>query len=709
MHEDPDSHEPAPDTDDTNTDDAAAAEAARARKEQIGRYVFAFLFPFLMVVMMVSGYLGSMHAPSPHDMPIAVAGSTAQDVASALESADASAVDVRVVADDAEARQLVEDREVAGAVSVSADGASASVYTAGAAGASQGQSVATLVTPTLVGQGLDVHAEDLVPLPSHDMAGLSAMFMMTGLLLAGYMPLSIALSNAPELLRLRRFVPILAGWSAVVSGLVWLIAGPILGGIEGHTAEVLGVAWLAVFAVGMVQLFFTRILGPLAVLLGLLLIMVLGVPASNMGMSIYTVPAFFRTLYEFLPAPAVGESLRSVLYFGGDGAGKHLLVLAIGAVVAILLTMGIDALKRKRNPDAGDPAMTMPSLTGGSTPPSTPVRYAILAAFPLAMVALMASLMTSGMYKPMPHDVPVTVVAADAAQAEQAAAGLGESMTGMFEFTPSTSVDDARAAVEDRSAVAAYVLPSAQTPHAELITAGAGGMGQQQLVARTFEQVAGQQGFPMETTDVVPLDSEDTMGTVSMYLAIGWIMAGFLLAMVLTNAAPDLARLRKYLPIAAIWSVVMSAVVWLIAGPIIGAVSGHFLPLWGIGALAIFAISLFSSVLVRMIGIISVIPIVTLFMFLGVPASGGGVSVYMVPGLFRWLHDVLPLPAAVESARSILYFGGTGVGSHALTLAIWGVVGLVALVAYEAITGRRKPEPEDLVAETDERELEPAR
>lgn len=279
----------------------------------------------------------------------------------------------------------------------------------------------------------------------------------------------------------------------------------------------------------------------------------------------------------------------------------------------------------------------------------------------------------------------------------------------MFEFSATTSVDQARAAVAGRDVVAAYVLPSAESPSAELVTAGAAGMSQQQLVARTFDQVAQSQGVPLVTSDVAPLSGEDSMGTVAMYLGMGWIMAGFLLAMVLGNAAPDLIRLRRFAPIAVAWGIVMSAVVWLIAGPIVGAVSGHFLALWGIGALAIAAVALFSSVFVRLLGIIAVIPIITVLMFLGVPASGGGVSVYMIPELFRALHAVLPMPAAVESARAVLYFDGTGVGGHLVTFLIWGVVGIVGAAAIELYRSRRdrgEKEPE-LEIDTPQQEFDP--
>ncbi|WAP50730.1 ABC transporter permease [Arthrobacter sp. ATA002] len=356
------------DGDPAAADGLDAAALKRARAEKIGRYVAMFLMPLLMVSMLVGGYLAAMHAPAPNDMPIAVAG-TAQQAsafADAFEAADPEAVDVRVTGSAGDARELVMDREVAGAV-VLADG-TATLYTAGAAGASQAGSVTALVAPQVLAQGLALQSEDLAPLPENDSAGLGAMFMTTALMLAGYMPLSLMLSNSPELMRFRRFVPLLAGWSALIAALVWTVVGPVMGVVEGHAAAVLGICALSVFAVGSVQLLLTRIFGPMAVLVGMLFLMVLGVPASNMSMSVHTLPELYPFLHSFLPAAATGESLRSVLFFDGNGVGRHLLVLAIGAAASLLLTLCLDALKRRRKPDAAPPAINVASLHGGPRP-----------------------------------------------------------------------------------------------------------------------------------------------------------------------------------------------------------------------------------------------------------------------------------------------------------------------------------------------------
>ncbi len=679
----------ASDTSSSPGGDATEADLARARKEHIGRYVAMILLPFVMVAMMITGYLAAMHSPAPNNMPIAVAGSPQEAglFARALEDADPEAVDIRVVSDDAAARDLVLAREVSGAVSLGADG-TATVYTAGAAGASQSSMVSGLLAPPVLGQGFDLVVEDLAPLPEHDSAGLAAMFMATALMLAGYMPLSVMLSNSPELLRVRRVVPLLAGWSALIAALVWAVAGPVLGAVEGNTTAVLGIAWLSVFAVGAVQLFLTRILGPMAVIVGMLFLMVLGVPASNMGMSVHALPSLYATLHGFLPTAATGEALRAVLYFGGDGLGGHLLVLAIGAVLALAATVGVDALKRRRNPDAGDPEITLPSLTAGPRPASNRVRYVTLAFFPLGMVVMMLTFMLGAMYQPAPRDMPVTVVAATTEQAEQAVAGLEANMTGLFELQASDSVDDARAAVQDRTAVAAYVLPSATSPTATLITNGAAGASQQQVVSTVFGQDAAGSQMPLVNEDLTPLPGADSMGTVTLYVAMGWIMSGFMLIVVGSNAQPAAMRLRRLLPIAAGWSVFMSAVVWVIADPIVGAVDGPFWSLIGTGIVAIVATSARVEAPISLACLLAVLPVVAILMFVGVPASNGAMSVYMTPEIFKTLHDVLPMPAAVESVRSILYFGGDTVGTHLATFAIWGAVSLLCVVVIDLVRSR---------------------
>ena len=668
-------------------EEAEAAARKRAKAETIGRYVAMFMMPLIMVGMMVGGYLAAMHSPAPNHMPIAIAGApaVAGSFAQTLESADPDAVDIRTVASPAEARRQVVDREVSGAVVI--ENGKATLYTAGSAGASQATSVTGLLAPQIMAAGLDLQAEDLAPLPTNDRSGLGAMFMTTALIMAGYLPFSLTLSNSPELLRKRRAVPLLAGWAALVSVLVWGVTGPLLGVVQGHAWAVLGICWLGVFAVGAVQLLFTRLLGPMAIIVAMLLLMVLGVPASNMGMSIYTMPSFYAFLHSFLPTPALGEALRSVMYFDGAGVAPYLVVLAIGAVVALLLTFGYDVYKSRKKPNAPEPFVAVQSLHGGRRPKTRFWRYTALLFFPFAMVAMMISFMLGAMGEPTPRDMPVAIVGATAEASQDAVNQLDTNMAGLFDLRAVDSEQEARTLVGDRTVTAALVLPSAQDGSALLLTNQAGGSSAQQLVTTIFGQVAASEHMSLDTEDVAPLTTGDSAGTASMYIAMGWMMAGFLIIVVGANAAPASRPLRKLVPILAAWSVFMSAVLYLIAGPMVGAVHGHFWPMFGTGIVAIFAMAMVATVFERLIGMLSILPVVAILMFLGIPASGGALSVYMEPEIFRVLHDILPMPAAVEAVRSIMYFGGDVVGGALINFGIWGAVSL----ALVAVIDRFKP------------------
>lgn len=680
--------------------DHDAELGAAHKREQIrdkARYVVVFVFPLLMVGMMISGYLGAMSAPKLSDLPVAVVGDSAvaRSISADLGGAEGSPADVKNVDSAADAQREIRERLLAGALVVSETDRSATLYTAQAAGPAQASSAAQLLTSAADARGLSLTSSDIAPLPRNDSAGLAVLFMAIGLMLAGYMPFSLMLSTAPELLTLRRIVPMLLGWSALTSFLVWFMAGPIVGAVHGHAAAIVGVGWVTVFAVGCVQLFLLRILGPLATLAAMLFVMVLGTPASNLGTSVYTMPEIFRFLHEFLPMAAAGEALRSVLYFDGVGVGRHLSTLAIGAAVALVLVAALDTAKRRRNPNPAPPTPTVPSLLGKDTRPRTAVHYTQLALFPLAMITLLVGILLSAMHSPEPRNLPVAVVGASVEQADRTIDGLEESVDGVLDLRTAATIADAERLVRDQQIVAAYVLPGAMdTSDAVLITASAAGTSQKQTAISIFDRVAAGQDARLDVRDIVPLATSDSAGTAAMYLAIGWAMSGFLVVIVISAGAVSLMRPRMFLPVTAVWSIFMSTVLWIIAGPVIGALppSTNVGVLLAVGAMVIFAITQFTSVFTRMIGLFAVVPVIATLMFLGVPSSGGALSLYLQDSVFLTLNGLLPLPAALESARSILYFDTAGLGSHLMTLCIWGLFSLAAGLLIARFKTRREPD-----------------
>lgn len=523
------------------------------------------------------------------------------------------------------------------------------------------------------------------------MAGIAVLFAAMGMMLAGYVPLSLLLMACPHLLSLRRFLPIVAGWSAATSTIIWLILGPIVGAVDGHYLTFLGVGMLATGAVALTQLLLTKLMGPLAVVLGMLLWVVFGMPSSNLALSVDMMPGFFNFLHGVLPLPAAGEALRSILYFDGRGAGGHLLVLAAWAVAALLLSW----LKERTSglaipgaPQVDHPDTPLPAFSGGPLR-SKRFRYLAVPAFPLAILVMVVGLMGFSMHKPAVHDLPVAVVGATPEQAQQMAAGLESKLGDMLDVKVLASADEGIDRILDQDIVATYVLPTAQGAEATLYTSSGAGVSQQSAAKAMFQGISAQQQIPLAMTDVAPLSDTDTMGSNSLYVGMSWIMSGFLMLAVLRGGAPELKRLRQFLPLLGGWAIGMAVWLWLLFDVIIGAVNGHAWEMIGFGAVTIFAVSLVTGVFTRTIGLPAIVPVMVVMMLAGVPASGGGLSIYMVPEFFRSLQGILPLPAAVDTARSLVYFNSQGVGRNLLVIGVWAVIGLALHLLVDQWQKRR--------------------
>ncbi len=342
------------------TDTVPAAEggteAGRGGRKQPPKavmYAFVGLIPFLLVMMLVSVYTTSMHQPVPRDLPVAVIGTGQQAVglADALNAAEGSPVEVRTVGAVSEAEDLLKRREIGAAFRLPASpGGPATLYTAQAAGMGQASMMQAIFTGIAAQQGLQVEHREIAPLPPEDGMGVSAMMIVTGWILSGYMIITMITQGAPEVFTLRRTPAFLAVWAALMSLVVWLIADPVIGAVGGHAWEMLALGWATIFAVGLAQSFIARLIGGLGSIAGVFVLMYLGVPASNLGMPVKAMPGFFEWLHGVLPTPAAGEALRAILYFGGQGVSGHLLVLALWGAVSVAGSVALDSLRNRRKP-----------------------------------------------------------------------------------------------------------------------------------------------------------------------------------------------------------------------------------------------------------------------------------------------------------------------------------------------------------------------
>lgn len=70
----------------------------------------------------------------------------------------------------------------------------------------------------------------------------------------------------------------------------------------------------------------------------LLLFLVIGIPASGgpAGLALF-MPGFFRWFASWLPVPRALSAITGTIYFGGNGVGTDLWVLAVWTVAGLVV------------------------------------------------------------------------------------------------------------------------------------------------------------------------------------------------------------------------------------------------------------------------------------------------------------------------------------------------------------------------------------
>jgi hypothetical protein len=242
---------------------------------------------------------------------------------------------------------------------------------------------------------------------------------------------------------------------------------------------------------------------------------------------------------------------------------------------------------------------------------------------------------------------------------------------------------DARALLRDRTVDG--VLLVGATGSDRLLVASAEGGAVSSALEEVLTRVDGAQQRSLATQDVVPAGASDARGLSAFYLAVGWVVGGYLVASIIgvSNGSVPASRARagtRLVSLAA-YAVVSGIGGAVITGPVLGVFSGHLLELWGVGALVVLAVGAFTMALQVWTGLAGIGLAILLFVVLGNPSAGGAYPAPLLPPFWAAIGPWLPPGAATGAIRGIVYFGGAGAGPGALVLAGYAVVGLVATLA----------------------------
>ena len=109
---------------------------------------------------------------------------------------------------------------------------------------------------------------------------------------------------------------------------------------------------------------------------------------------------------------------------------------------------------------------------------------------------------------------------------------------------------------------------------------------------------------------MAPASPGDFDGLSSFYLVVGWCVGGYLCASILAISAGARPANRQRavirLAVMALYSIVGGLGGAVIIGPILGALPGSVLGLWGLGALVVFAVGATTLALQGLTGIVGI-------------------------------------------------------------------------------------------------------
>jgi hypothetical protein len=293
------------------------------------------LVPVLLGVGMALAYLGGFHQPSPHHLQVGVVGSSAQHqlLAQQLQDHLGDAIDVRTVPSEAQARELLEHRELAGAF-VPGRQAAALLIASGASDTTA-VTVERIFAPVALAQAQPLRVVDVAPVDQHDPTGQGIFFYLVALTVGAYSAaIAIAAAGGHLWIGIRAAFAVLTG--LVVSALATAVAGPLYGALPSHVLTIGGLGWLYATSVILIGIGLHTFLGRWTTGVMVALFVMLNFTSSGGVFAPDLQPWFFAALHTFWIGAGLLEAGRNLLYFPQLGVG--------GDVVRLLLWLGSGAL-----------------------------------------------------------------------------------------------------------------------------------------------------------------------------------------------------------------------------------------------------------------------------------------------------------------------------------------------------------------------------
>ena len=205
--------------------------------------------------------------------------------------------------------------------------------------------------PAAAAGGAQLAVVPVHPLPPGDRNGAVSFLVVMALVVGGYLSATIATTiGGPATHRWR--APVLAGVAVIGSLATDLVAGPLLGAIPTDKFFVLWALFAFVMlAVAWAAAALQALFGPVGTLIVIVVFVIFGAPAAGGTVPRPFLPSFWGTIGPYLPPGAGTTAVRNTIYFGGNGIGRALVVLAVYLLVGGAIVVRV---RRKASAQALD-------------------------------------------------------------------------------------------------------------------------------------------------------------------------------------------------------------------------------------------------------------------------------------------------------------------------------------------------------------------
>jgi hypothetical protein len=317
----------------------------------------------------------------------------------------------------------------------------------------------------------------------------------------------------------------------------------------------------------------------------------------------------------------------------------------------------------------------------------TPRAAGLMLAVLIVQLAFIGSYI-GAFHAPTPQRIPIAVVYPG--PADKVLAGLNGLKGKPVRAHQVPDEATARRQIEGRQVYGALIM-TGTAAYDRLLIAGAAGSSVAQALTQVITQVEQAQKHDLVTVDVKPALLGDARGLSGFYLALGWVIGGYLVAIAVSTSkgARPANRHRAVIRLTAlaVYAGVSGVLGTVLAQRFFGPLS---LDLIWFGALLVFASGAFTMALQALFGFVGMGLAVVLFVVLGNPSAGGPYPAPLLPPFWRAIGPWLPPGAGTDAIRGIAYFHGAGVQPAAMVLGGYAILGVLGTLVASAM---QEPRP----------------